>query len=211
MGMARALRVRRPGGRYPVAVRGYDRKAIFRRQSAPALPSPNARFNASPGQPPRNCRWPPSATIGRTGRRCPPGRLRPRPLPSNPNGILSHSPRLAHQRLPWVIIPQPSSTPTWLRPCVMLLPGLASTTSRCPKRPPNFQPMWRLNPALEARHHCRTPNPIKIFSPVGPASSGKHASRIWVLAAASRRRCFARSMQSATSSNTVVSTTCSRA
>jgi hypothetical protein len=30
------------------------------------------------------------------------------------------------------------------------------------------------------------------------------------LAAASRRRCFARSMQSATSSNTVVSTTCSR-
>jgi len=31
---ARALRVLRPGGRYPVAVRGHDRKAIFRRQSA---------------------------------------------------------------------------------------------------------------------------------------------------------------------------------
>ena len=136
MGLARALRVRRPGGRYPVAVRGYDRKAIFRRQSVPALPAPNARFNASPGQPPRNCRWPPSATIGRTGRRCPPGRLRPRPLPSNPNGILSHGPRLAPQRLPWVIIPQPSSTPTGLRPCVMPLPGLASTTSLLPKRPP---------------------------------------------------------------------------
>ena len=136
MGMARALRVRRPGGRYPVAVRGYDRKAIFRRQSAPALPSPNARFNASPGQPPRNCcHGPPSATIGRTGRRCPPGRLRRHALPSNPKGILSHSPRLAHQRLPWVIIPQPSSTPTGLRPCVMLLPGLASTTSRLPKHP----------------------------------------------------------------------------
>jgi hypothetical protein len=32
--MARALRVRRPGGRCHVAVRGHDRKAIFRRQSA---------------------------------------------------------------------------------------------------------------------------------------------------------------------------------
>jgi hypothetical protein len=56
-------------------------------------------------------------------------------LPSNPNGILAHSPRLAPQRLPWVIIPQPSSTPTGLRPCVMPLPGLASTTSRLPKHP----------------------------------------------------------------------------
>jgi len=32
--MARALWVRRPGGRCPVAVRGHDRKAVFRRQSA---------------------------------------------------------------------------------------------------------------------------------------------------------------------------------
>ena len=34
LGVARALWVRRPGGRYPVAVRGHDRQAIFRRQSA---------------------------------------------------------------------------------------------------------------------------------------------------------------------------------
>jgi len=34
LGVARALWVRRPGGRCPVAVRGHDRKAIFRRQSA---------------------------------------------------------------------------------------------------------------------------------------------------------------------------------
>ena len=34
LGIARALRVLRPGGRYPVAVSGHDRKAIFRRQSA---------------------------------------------------------------------------------------------------------------------------------------------------------------------------------
>jgi len=33
--MARALRVRRPAWRCPVAVRGHDRKAIFRRQSRP--------------------------------------------------------------------------------------------------------------------------------------------------------------------------------
>jgi hypothetical protein len=120
LGLARALWLRCPGGRYPVAVRGHDRKAIFRRQSAPALPAPKARFNACPGQPPRNCHWPPSATIDRTGRRCPPGLLRRRALRSNPNGILSHSPRLAPQRLPWVIIPPTSSTPTGLRrmsPC----------------------------------------------------------------------------------------------
>ena len=34
MGMARALRLRRPAWRYPVAVHGNDRKAIFRRKSA---------------------------------------------------------------------------------------------------------------------------------------------------------------------------------
>ncbi|MGA9042317.1 MAG: hypothetical protein WB421_17420 [Terriglobales bacterium] len=32
--MARALRLRRPAGRYPLAVRGHDRQAIFRRKSA---------------------------------------------------------------------------------------------------------------------------------------------------------------------------------
>ena len=37
-------------------------------------------------------------------------------LPSNPNGILAHSPRLAPQRLPWVIIQRSLSTPTGLRP-----------------------------------------------------------------------------------------------
>ena len=46
-----------------------------------------------------------------------------------------------------------------------------------PKTPPNCRPAWHPNPALEARHHCRTSNPIESFSPVGPASSGKHASR----------------------------------
>jgi len=34
LGMARALRLRRPAWRYPVAVHGNDRKAIFRRKSA---------------------------------------------------------------------------------------------------------------------------------------------------------------------------------
>ena len=98
-------------------------------------------------------------------------------LPSNPNGILAHSPRLAPQRLPWVIIPQSLSTPTGLRPCVMPLPGLASTTSRLPKRPPIPDQRWRLPPAPAVRHHCRTPNPIESFSPVGPASSRKRAIR----------------------------------
>ena len=93
--------------------------AMIARRSFGASPRwsmPTAPFNACPGQPPRNCcHGPPSATIDRTGRRCPPGRLRRRALPSNPKGILSHSPRLAHQRLPWVIIPPTSSTPTGLR------------------------------------------------------------------------------------------------
>ena len=53
-----------------------------------------------------------------------------RAVPSNPNGILAHSPTVARHELPWVIIPQPSSTPTGLRPRVTPLSGLASTTSR---------------------------------------------------------------------------------
>jgi len=126
-----------------------------------------APFNACLGQPPRNCgHRPPSATIGRTGRRCPPGRLRPRPRPSNPKGILSHSPRLAHQRLPWVIIPQTSSTPTGLRPCVtpFFWPRLHHLAP--PKTPPNSQLAWHRTPAPAARHHCRKPNQIIIFSPI---------------------------------------------
>ena len=74
-------------------------------------------------------------------------------------------------------IPQSLSTPTGLRPCVMPLPGLASTTSRLPKRPPIPDQRWRLPPAPAVRHHCRTPNPIESFSPVGPASSRKRAIR----------------------------------
>jgi REP element-mobilizing transposase RayT len=42
-----------------------------------------------------------------------------------------------------------------------------------PKTHPNFQPAWHRTPAPAARHRCRTPNQNKIFSPVGPASSGK--------------------------------------
>jgi len=59
----------------------------------------------------------------------------------------------------------------------MPLPGLASTTSRLPKRPPIPDQRWRLPPAPAVRHHCRTPNPIESFSPVGPASSRKRAIR----------------------------------
>jgi DNA-binding transcriptional LysR family regulator len=40
-----------------------------------------------------------------------------------------------------------------------------------PKTPANSQPAWHRNPAPAVRHHCRTPNPIESFSPVGPASS----------------------------------------
>ena len=65
--MARALRVRRPGGRYPVAGRGHDRKAIFRRNSAPALPPPAAPHPAvkiPKGFCPPAQRWRPSAYLG---------------------------------------------------------------------------------------------------------------------------------------------------
>jgi len=47
-----------------------------------------------------------------------------------------------------------------------------------PKTPPNSRPTWRLPPAPAVRHHCRTPNPIESFSPVGPASSGNAQTAI---------------------------------
>ena len=50
--------------------------------------------------------YPPHFEFVPEGRRQhPPGLLRRRALPPNPNGILAHSPRLAPQRLPWVINP----------------------------------------------------------------------------------------------------------
>ena len=41
------------------------------------------------------------------------------------------------------------------------------------KTHPNSQPAWHGTPAPAARHLCRLSNQNKIFSPVGPASSGK--------------------------------------
>jgi len=58
-------------------------------------------------------------------------------------------------------------------------PGFTPHTSHTtPRKPPsNFQPARHRTPAPAARNICRTPTQIKIFSPVGPASSGKRAIR----------------------------------
>ena len=59
-------------------------------------------------------------------------------------------------------------------------PHASNLTPRRPrprKAPANSQPARHRNPAPAVRHHCRTPNPIESFSPVGPASSRKRAIR----------------------------------
>ena len=62
-----------------------------------------------------------------------------------------------------------------LRPTSRLRPHPRRPRPR--KTPANSQPAWQRNPAPAVRHHCRTPNQIESFSPVGPASSRKRAIR----------------------------------
>ena len=75
--MARALRVRRPGGRCPVAVRGHDRKAIFRRQSA--LVNAKSALQRLPG-PAASELWSPAA-VGNHRPNWPPVPTRPPAAP----------------------------------------------------------------------------------------------------------------------------------
>ena len=75
--MARALWVRRPGGRYRVAVRGHDRKAVFRRQSA--LVNAKSALQRLPG-PAASELWSPAA-VGNHRPNWPPVPTRPPAAP----------------------------------------------------------------------------------------------------------------------------------
>jgi hypothetical protein len=100
----------------------------------------NAQTVIAPCPPAPQRREPLAPAMSRANDQPVPPPARPRAPPSNPNGILAHSPTVARHELPWVIIPQPSSTPTGLRPRVtpFFWPRLHHLAP--PKTPPNSQP-----------------------------------------------------------------------
>ena len=165
MGMARALWVRRPGGRYRVAVRGHDRKAIFRRQSA--LVNAKGALQRLPG--PAASELLSRAAVGNHRPNWTPVPTRP---PAAPRAAFKSQRDFVSQ--PKVGAPAPTlgQHPTIIinpngvaaMRYAFIWPRLHHLTPHI--TPPNSQPAWHRTPAPAARHHCRKPNQIIIFSPI---------------------------------------------
>jgi len=177
LGMARALWVRRPGGRYRVAVRGHDRKAIFRRQSA--LVNAKGALQRLPG--PAASELLSRAAVGNHRPNWTPVPTRP---PAAPRAAFKSQRDFVSQ--PKVGAPAPT---LGQHPTIIINPnGVAAMRYAFiwPRlhhlaphiTPPNSQPAWHRTPAPAARHHCRKPNQIIIFSPIRGGIFGGNAQTV---------------------------------